>query len=115
VFFKTDEPIEVKIMKYVLFFEATDVEEAMKRQKKLQEISKKMKEEDKKMKLLTPVYTYADLSGGFEIVETDDIEEIVGLVSYFYGSVTYKVIPIIEEDRLAKIVDDVTKEVARLS
>ncbi|MFX1606557.1 MAG: DUF3303 family protein [Promethearchaeota archaeon] len=102
-------------MKYVLFFESTDAVEALKREKKLQEISKKVKEEDKKMKALTPVYTYADLSGGLEIIETDDIEEIVGLVSYFSGAVNYKVIPIIEKDRLVEIADDVAKEVAKLS
>ncbi|MHA2425670.1 MAG: DUF3303 family protein [Candidatus Thorarchaeota archaeon] len=89
-------------MKYLCLFESVDAEEAYKRMLKLREIEKEYKKEDKKMKAET-AYQYADLTGGFQIIETDDHDNLAQLAAWYYGATNFKIIPIIELGRLEEI------------
>jgi hypothetical protein len=96
-------------MKYVLYYDTTDAAKAAERVMASRAIGKKMKEEEKKLKAVTPSYSHADLSGGVQIVETDDIEELVGMIAFYHGATKIRAVPIIELDRLMWIADEVNK------
>ena len=92
-------------MKYIVFYDTVDPEESVKRMKKLAEIEKEFKEEDKKMKS-EPAYNYADGSGGFQIFETDDFEHLTELAVFYHGAVNFKILPIIETNRMVEIYEE---------
>jgi hypothetical protein len=92
-------------MKYICFYESVDAEETIKRMRKLREISKEYKEEDKKMKAET-AYNYADMSGGFQIIETDDFVNLTELAMYYFGATNIKIIPIVETSKLEEIYEE---------
>jgi len=92
-------------LKYLCLYDLIDHEEALKRMRKLAEISKKYKEEDKKLRSETP-YSYADLTGGFQIIETDDFEHLADFATFYYGAVGMKIIPIIETKRLVELYEE---------
>ena len=92
-------------MKYIIFYETVDGEKTIERMRKLREISKDYKEEDKKMKSET-AYNYADLSGGFQIFETEDFVNLTELAAYYAGAVNFKIIPIVETSKLEEIYED---------
>lgn len=99
---------EIGIMKYLCLYELVQPEEGLKRMRKLAEISKQYKEEDKKMKSETP-YMHADLTGGFQIIEADDFEHITELAIYYYGATNFKIIPIVELKRIVEIYEETKK------
>ena len=92
-------------MKYIVFYDTTDGEETLRRMRKLAEISKDYKEEDKKLKS-EPAYSYADGSGGFQIFETDNFEYLTELAIFYHGAVNFKIIPIITTKRLVELYEE---------
>ena len=99
-------------MKFVLMFGTPkDPEETRRRNKKLEELSKKAKEagETSSLKAVSPVYAYADLSGGFQILEAEKMEDIVELVVFYFGTAEFKLIPIIESSKAFEFYDELAK------
>ena len=92
-------------MKYIVFYETVDAEETLKRMRKLAEITKDFKEEDKKLKS-EPAYDYADLSGGFQIFETEDFVHLTELAVYYFGAANFKIVPIVETKKLVEIYEE---------
>jgi len=97
-------------MKYVLFYETENMGEAEKRMQRFQEaISKMEKEGTSTGKLLTPPYVYPDLSGGFQLIEAEHINDIVALVTFYYGAAKFTVKQLVEIDEVLKIREKVSK------
>jgi hypothetical protein len=92
-------------MKYIVFFTDTDPELSLKRMRKLNELSKDYKEEDKKLKSETP-YNYADLTGGFQIFETENFVHLTELAMYYFGATNFKIIPIVETKKMVEIYEE---------
>ena len=96
-------------MKYVLYIKTLDPAGSIERVQMSRELGKKMKEEEKKVKAITPAYMHADLSGSVQIVETDDIEELCGMIAFYYGVNEIKAVPILPPDRVMWIADEIKK------
>jgi hypothetical protein len=97
-------------MKYILFYEILNLQEAEKRLKHLQEVAEKLqKEVAPTLKSLTPPFLYPDLSGGIQLVEVEAIEEIVAIVSFYEGVAEVSVSPLVEVAQALEVQDKVSK------
>jgi len=97
-------------MKYVLFYETDDMVEAEKRMRRLQEaLSKMQKNGTSTWKPLTPPYVYPDLSGGMQLIEAEHINDLLALVTFYYGAAKFTVKPLVEADEVIKIRDKLSK------
>ncbi|MFW9926848.1 MAG: DUF3303 domain-containing protein [Candidatus Thorarchaeota archaeon] len=97
-------------MKFLMFFKggygSLDPQKAKERMEKMAKLSKKVQAEGHvPAKALTPSYVYADGSKGFRIFETDDLENLAGIVA-FYEFEHAEIIPIIETLRAIEIVEE---------
>ncbi len=94
-------------MKFIMFFETkVSAQIAKEKRAKMGELHEKaLAEGHTPVKILSPSYLYADGSRGFRILETDDIENLVGIVAH-YGFERCKFIPIIETDRAIELVEE---------
>ena len=92
-------------MKYIVFYESVDAEKTAERMRKLAEIEKEYKDEDKKLNS-EPAYNYADLSGGFQVFETEDFVHLTELAVYYFGAANFKIVPIVETKKLVEIYED---------
>ena len=97
-------------MKYVLFYETDNMGEAEKRMQRLQEALSRMEKNGTSTgKLLTPPYVYPDLSGGIQLIEAEHINDIVTLVTFYYGAAKFSVKPLVEADEVLKIREKLSK------
>ena len=84
--------------------------EAEKRMQRLQEALSKMEKEGTSTgKLLTPPFVYPDLSGGFQLIEADHINDIVSLVTFYHGAAKFTFKQLVEIDEVLKIRDKISK------
>ncbi|MBS3793986.1 MAG: hypothetical protein KGY80_03770, partial [Candidatus Thorarchaeota archaeon] len=58
---------------------------------------------------LSPAYAYPDLSGGFQIVEADNVEEVMALAAFYEDVGEISISPIVEADELIEIREQVSK------
>jgi len=96
-------------MKYVLSMQFVNVTDFDKRRQHLHEVSEKMKEMTPTLKGLSPAYAYPDLSGGFQIVEADNVEEVMALAAFYEDVGEISISPIVEADELIEIREQVSK------
>ena len=94
-------------MKFIMFFDSKlSAKAAKEKRAKMGELhDKAISEGHTPAKTLSPPYLYADGSRGFRLLETDDVENLVGIVAH-YGFEKCKFIPIIETDRAIELVEE---------
>ncbi len=96
-------------MKYVLSIQFPDLIELGKRRQRLHDVSEKMKEVAPTMEGVSPAYAYPDMSGGFQIIEAENVEEVAALAAFYEDIGEISISPIVEADELLKIRDQVSK------
>ncbi|TFG15028.1 hypothetical protein EU537_01960 [Candidatus Thorarchaeota archaeon] len=97
-------------MKFVLFYESEDLVEEQKKMKRFDEVWKNLaKERDVTMKPITPPFAYPDLTGAIQLVEAENIEDIIALVSYYYDVGRFSVQPIVEMEQALEVFNKVSE------
>ena len=97
-------------MKFIMFYKGgygkVDPQKAKEKLEKMAKMSKKAQSEGHvPAKQLTPGYVYADGSKGFQILETDDIDNLAAIVA-FYEFEHAEIIPIIETLHAIEMVEE---------
>ena len=94
-------------LKFIMFFEGkASATEAKEKRAKMAELGKTAKAEGHTpAKVLSESYLNADGSRDFRILETDDVENLVGIVAH-YGFEKCKFIPIIETGRAIELAEE---------
>mgnify|MGYP006311100627 CR=1 FL=1 len=97
-------------MKFVLFYESEDLIEEQEKMKRFDEVWKNLaKEREITMNPITPPFAYTDLTGAIQLVEADNIEDIVALVSYYHEVGRFSVQPIVEMDQALEVFNQVSE------
>jgi len=97
-------------MKFIVFFTNTDTETAKTKVEAYRKISKKLKEqgEEPTIKSLSPPYVYPDLTGGFQLLETNSAEGLAFMAA-FYDESEFTFQPILEMNKAFEVVDELVK------
>ena len=100
-------------MKFLLFYKGgygnVDPQKAKEKLEKMAKMSKKVQAEGHvPAKQLTPGYVYADGSKGFQILETDDIDNLAAIIA-FYEFEEAEIIPIIETLHAIDMVEELKR------
>ena len=97
-------------MKFVLFYESEDLIEEQEKMKHFEEFWKNLtKEREVTMKPITPPFAYPDLTGAIQLVEAENIEDIVAIVSYYYDAGRFSVQPIVDMDKALEVFNKVSE------